>query len=277
LGNVTVGTSTALQSHPRGRRIDNHVAFLLIAGSAALASPLGGWFGSRFRTGTLFLSIATGLAGGVLLGTFAFEMLPESVAAAGRFATVGGFVTGFAVVYLVDLYLNRGFIAGEGSDEWHRLSRLHRRRRVRDSQVTLLAGGTAIEELIEGLSIGVGLAVDPTLGVLIGAAIVLDNLVEGMSIAEIIRAELPDGASRQIFAWTGLIGLALFSSATVGWLVLRDISGGVMGTLLAIGAGGMFYLAVTDLLPRSAKTQFQQSAALAAATGFLLMFSLSVR
>jgi ZIP family zinc transporter len=247
----------------------------LIAGSAALASPLGGWFGSRFGAGTLFLSIAAGLAGGVLLGTFAFQMLPESVVAAGMPATVSGFVAGFMIVYVVDLYLNRGFMAGEGSDEWHRLSRLHRRQKARGSQVTLLAGGTAIEELIEGLSIGVGLAVNPTLGVMIGAAIVLDNLVEGISIAEIIRAERPDGASRLIFAWTGLIGFALFSSATVGWLVLRDMAEGMMGTLLAVGAGGMFYLVVTDLLPRSAKSQYQQSAAVAAATGFLLMFALS--
>ena len=207
---------------------------------------------------------------------FAFEMLPESVAAAGMLATVGGFVAGFMIVYVVDLYLNRGFMAGEGSDEWHKLSRLHQLQKTRGSQVTLLAGGTAVEELIEGLSIGVGLAVDPALGVTIGAAIILDNLVEGMSIAEIIRIERPDGVA-QIFAWTGLIGLALFSSATVGWLLLRDIAGGVMGGLLAAGAGGMFYLAVTDLLPRSAKTQYQQSAALAAAMGFLLMFTLSGR
>ena len=240
-----------------------------------MASPLGGWFGSRFRAGTLFLSIAAGLAGGVLLGTFAFQMLPESIAAAGKPATVGGFIAGFMTVYAFDLYLNRGFMAGEGSDEWHKLSRLHRLRRARGSQVTLLAGGTAIEELIEGLSIGVGLAVDPSLGVMIGAAIFLDNIVEGISIAEIIRVERPDGASQQIYAWTGLIGLALFVAATIGWLALRDIADGVMGSLLAIGAGGMFYLAVTDLLPRSAKTQFQQSAALATATGFLLMLAFS--
>lgn len=211
------------------------------------------------------------------MGTFAFQMLPESVAAAGKLATVGGFVAGFMVVYAFDLYLNRGFMAGEDSDEWHKLSRLHRLQKSRGSKVTLLASGTAIEELIEGLSIGVGLAVNPTLGVMIGAAIVLDNLVEGISIAEIIRVDRPDDGSRQIFVWTGLIGLALFVSAAVGWLALRDITDGAMGTLLAIGAGGMFYLAVTDLLPRSAKTQYQQSAALAAATGFLLIFALSGR
>ena len=89
----------------------------MVAGSAALASPLGGWIGSRFRAGTLFLSISAGLAGGVMLGTFAFQMLPEADAAAGKLATVGGFVAGFLSVYVFDLYLSRGFIAGEGCDE----------------------------------------------------------------------------------------------------------------------------------------------------------------
>lgn len=134
-----------------------------------------------------------------------------------------------------------------------------------------------IEELIEGLSIGVGLAADPNLGIMIGAAIMLDNVVEGMSIAEIIRAEQGENASRSIFAWTGMIGLALFSSATVGWVFLSDVSTSVLGILLAIGAGGMFYLTVADLLPRSAKTQYQQSAALAVAVGFLLIFALTQR
>lgn len=248
---------------------------MAIAGGAALASPLGGWLGSRFKAGTLFLSISTGLAGGVLLGTFAFQMMPESVAAAGPGAAIGGFIAGFLVVYGFDLYLNRGFIAGEGSDEWRKLRRVHRLRKERGSSVALLAGGTAVEELIEGLSIGVGLSVEPRLGFMIGTAIVLDNLIEGMSIAEIVRAERTEAATRQIFGWTGLIGLALFVSAVVGWLALREIDDGVMGTLLGVGAGGMFYLTVTDLLPRSAKTQYQQSAALAVAAGFLALFALS--
>jgi len=46
---------------------------------------------------------------------------------------------------------------------------------------------------------------------------------------------------------------------------------------LAFGAGGMFYLTIADLLPRSAKTQYQQSAALAVAAGFLLIFALTNR
>ncbi|WP_324261089.1 ZIP family metal transporter [Altererythrobacter sp. H2] len=256
---------------------DSSFTFLWLAAGASLASPLGGWLGSRGKTGTLFLSISVGMAAGVLLGTFAFEMMPSAGSAAGKIPTIVGFVAGFLTVYAFDLYINHGFMAGNESDEWHKLSRRHRIHRARGSKVTLLAGSTAIEELIEGLSIGVGLAADPNLGIMVGAAIMLDNVVEGMSIAEIIRAEQGENASRPIFAWTGMIGLALFSSATVGWVFLSDVSTSVLGILLAIGAGGMFYLTVADLLPRSAKTQYQQSAALAVAVGFLLIFALTQR
>jgi ZIP family zinc transporter len=250
-------------------------AFLVFAGAAAIASPLGGWLGLRLGTGSLFLSISVGLAGGVLLGTFSFEMMPAALEAAGRTLTVAGFVFGFASVYAIDMLINRGFMAGRESDEWHTLSRIHRNRRARSSKVTLLAAGTSVEEIIEGLSIGVALATDPTLGAIIVAAIILDNLVEGISIAEIIRAENPERASLPTYAWTSIIGLALFSSATIGWFFLSEMPQSVVGSLLALGAGGMFYLTITDLLPKSERAQYQQSAAVSVAIGFLVMFVLS--
>ena len=72
--------------------------------------------------------------------------------------------------------------------------------------------------------------------------------------------------------WTSLIGVSLFSSTLAGWYLLRDLSQGVLGVLLAAGAGDMFYLTVTQLVPESARNQFQQSAALAMGAGFALMF-----
>lgn len=41
--------------------------------------------------------------------------------------------------------------------------------------MTVLAGGTSAEELIEGLSIGVGTAIKPGLALLIALAIIIDN------------------------------------------------------------------------------------------------------
>lgn len=67
---------------------------------------------------------------------------------------------------------------------------------VNHSEVTVLAGGTSVEELIEGLSIGVGTVIEPNVGILIGIAIAIDNLSEAMSIGELVLAE-PSASRRR--------------------------------------------------------------------------------
>jgi ZIP family zinc transporter len=78
----------------------------------------------------------------------------------------------------------------------------------------------------------------------------------------------------RILKWTGLIRLSLFSSALVGWFLLRGLPASILGFLFAAGGGGMLYLTVTDLLPEAEERHDQQSAALALAAGFVTIFSL---
>lgn len=254
---------------------DDFLVVVIIAGIAALSSLMGGLIALWMRTATLILSIAVGGAAGILLGTFSFEMLPQARNSAGLMLSASGFILGFLLIYGFDLYLNRGLIVGDEADERPRMMRLRKHRERRGSDIVLLAGGTSIEELVEGVSIGVGIAADPGLGAMIGIAIAIDNVSEALSIGELIRAENSQHMRRRILGWTGLIGLSVFVSALLGWLFLRAMPPAMLGFLLALGAGGMFYLTVTDLLPKSEKTQFRQSAGLATAAGFLLMFMLS--
>ena len=65
--------------------------FLLVAavsGFAALMSLAGGWLALHRRPTTLFLSVTLGLAGGVLLGAIAFEMIPRSLALSSTFTVL---------------------------------------------------------------------------------------------------------------------------------------------------------------------------------------------
>ena len=78
-----------------------------------------------------------------------------------------------------------------------------------------------------------------------------------------------------MLGWTGLIGMALFVSAMCGWFFLRGLSPKTLGILLAGGAGAMFYLTVTQLVPEAESHQFEQSSAIAMAAGLLVIFSLS--
>jgi ZIP family zinc transporter len=250
---------------------------LAIAASAAIASPVGGFLALWRQPTTLFMSLALGFASGVLLATISFEMLPAALELSSLPIAIAGFLFGFAAVYGLDLFINRGKLVGEKAEQRRGVERFHRRYRPRGDEVTVLAGGTSAEELIEGVSIGVGAAIKPGLGLLIALAIVIDNLSEALSIGELIRNRQDDKQGRpmpRILKWTGLIGASLFSSALAGWFLLRGLPASILGFLFAAGGGGMLYLTVTDLLPEAEERHYQQSAALALAAGFVIIFAL---
>jgi len=251
------------------------VSLVAVALAGAVASPVGGALALWRKPTTLFLSIAVGFAAGVLIGTFAFAMLPEAAAIGSPLIAVTGFAAGFALVYLLDLFVHRGVSAGDKAAQRAWVLRRREKWKPRGDKVTVLAAGTSAEELIEGVTIGVSAATDPTLGVMVGLAIAIDNVSEALSIGELVHARNHPHPARRILFWTGLIGAALFVSAITGWLLLRDVPRAALAFLLASGAGGMFYLTVTTLVPEAESHHYNQSAAIATAAGFLLIFALS--
>lgn len=253
-------------------------AILLFAGVPAAASLIGGVLALIHRPSTLTSSIIFGFAGGGLLGTVAFEMLPRGVELAGLWQTVASFVVGFVAVYLFDLLVHRGVIAGARADQHRRVVLAYRRRPPRGGAGTVLAGATSVEEIVEGLTIGISLALAPTLALVVALAIVLDNISEGLAIGELFREEARGDVRRArllAVGWTTIIGLALFVPAVVAWLVLRDLAGPVHGLLVAGGGGAMMYLTLSDLLPEGQTRQYQQSAALAAGTALMVILVVS--
>ncbi|HEX7114881.1 MAG TPA: ZIP family metal transporter [Steroidobacter sp.] len=249
-----------------------------IAGAAAMASVVGGLIALWRTPTTLFMSSVLGFASGVLFATICFEMLPLAIDKGSLGLAIAGFLVGAALVYLLDLFVHRGKVAGPQAQQHRSVERFYHRRRPRGSEVTVLAAGTSVEELIEGLSIGVGASIEPTAGLLIALAIAIDNLSEGMSIGELVLAEAaaPGHAQRRrVLGWTGAIAVAVLGSALAGWLFLRSIPVGALAFLMASGAGGMFYLTVAKLVPQAEDRHYQQSAALSMTAGFLLIVALS--
>ena len=199
---------------------------MAIAAAAAIASPIGGLVALWSKPSTLFMSGALGFASGVLLATIASEMLPNALELSTLPLAMGGFIAGFALVYAFDLFIHRGVLVGEKAEQRPQVERFYKRHRRRGGKVTVLAGGTSAEEVIEGLSIGVGFAIQPGLGLLIAFAIVIDNFSEALSIGEIIRNEKAGGGrsvGRRILGWTGLIGASVLMSSLVGWFFLRGL------------------------------------------------------
>jgi len=255
---------------------DELVVVLASSSAAAVASVVGGLIAIRHRSSTFFASLAFGFASGALAGTVTLEMIPTALGLGTLPIVLLGFTAGTMGMYAFDLFIHGGRIVGEHADQRRIVQRYHRRRRS-GSKVVVLAGGTSIEELVEGLAIGVGAAVEPALAFVVAMAIAVDNLAEGISVGELIRDETPDRARAmpRVLTWTGTIGVALFGSSVVGWLALRGMSGLVLSALLAAGAGAMFYLTLSSLVPEGEAREYQRSATLASGAAFALILALS--
>lgn len=142
----------------------------------------------------------------------------------------------------------------------------------------MLAGATSAEEVIEGVVIGVSASIAGGTAIIVGLAIAFDNVSEAMSIGEMVRNGKDGDQSAQrwkTLKWTGLIGLSLLTSALFGWFALQALPADWLGFLTAAGAGAIFYLSATDLLPEAESHHYQQSGGLAAAAGFLAMMILA--
>nr|WP_210259508.1 ZIP family metal transporter [Devosia sp. 1635] len=255
--------------------MDGLLPVLGVALVAGLASPLGGFIATRIRPSSLFLSLAVGVAAGVLLGTFAFELVPSALERAPLALVAVCFAVGFALVYGLDLLVNHGALAGPEADQKPAVDAKQKRHNKGARKVTVIGAATSSEELIEGLAIGVSAAADMRVALIVGLAIVLDNISEGLSLGAIDAASGEEGAARKTLLWTSLIGVSLFVSAMVGWFLLKGLPEPVLGSLLGLGAGAMFYLTIGSLLPEAESHQFQQSAAIAIGLGFVLVMVLS--
>jgi zinc transporter, ZIP family len=249
---------------------------VLIAGPASLAAIAGALLTKLIRPTTFFLSLALGFAGGILIGAVTFEMLPEAIELGSLAIGAAGFAVGFTGIYGLDLLIHRGKLAGEGAAQRERVEQQYRERRPFGDEVTVLAGGISIEDIVQGISIGIGAGIEPGLALVIAIAVGIDALTEGISIGELVLSEheAPEGGFGRVLKWCLVIAASIFFSAVLGWFALRGMPDSVLAFLFALGGGAMLYLAVTQLVPTAQKYHYQGSSALVVAAGFLVILAL---
>lgn len=251
------------------------IVMLLAAGLAGAAAVLGAALPLWRKPSTLVASLALGFAAGVMIGTVAFEMLPEALRLASLVVVALGFAAGFGALYGLDLALHRGRVAGERAEQREAVETAHARKQPLGGATMVFAAGMLFEATVEGISLGIGAAIGAALTLPLAIAVALDNLSEGISLGSLSERDgaQPDG--RRILRWSIWVGVATIAAAALGWFALRDVPAAVHGGVFAAGAGGMLYLTITQLVPEAEAEQYQQSSAVAAAIGFLAILILS--
>ncbi|MHB8917007.1 MAG: ZIP family metal transporter [Desulfocucumaceae bacterium] len=112
----------------------------------------------------------------------------------------------------------------------------------------LFALGVAMHNFPEGLAVGAGMEAGPHLGVLLAAAIGLHNIPEGMALGGLfIMGGVRPLVALAIASGAGLV-LPLGTLVAGVWITAVP---GMLSFLMALGAGVMLYIILSEVIPGS--------------------------
>ena len=199
---------------------------------AAAGNLLGGYFVVRRDWPRQFLQYFLALGAGYMLAVAFLEIIPESLALAGRDALFFVLV-GFFLIHLFEHTLAPHFHFGE---ETHTEEMSHQGAR------NSLMLGLVIHTFFDGVAIASGFLVSTWLGTVIFLAVFLHKLPEGFTVASVFLA---CGQSRR----RAIQAAAVLGGATLLGVLLTSLLQSQLRYALPLSGGVTVYVAATDLLP----------------------------
>jgi ZIP family zinc transporter len=217
---------------------------------SGLAVVLGGYLGTK-KIPDKILAFILAFGSGVLLSVLSYSLMHEAYRLSGPVCTSIAFLLGGAFLYLVEGLMTKFVAPGTGA-----------------------IIGTALDDLPEALSMGIGFATDEgRLGIVIALSVLLHNIPEGISSTR----DLIDKAgltSKSAMVLAVLIALLDPFAALTGYYLLKDLSDILLGMIMAFSGGSILFMTGTSLIPKASNlgTRLENAGLLA---GFLAAFLIS--
>lgn len=223
---------------------------LIYSSISGLAVILGGYLGTKNIPDKILAFVLT-FGSGVLLAVLSYSLMHEAYKHSGPVFTSLAFLFGGIFFYLIEGFLNTHVSEGTG-----------------------MMLGTALDDLPEALSMGIGFASDNgRLGIVLALSICLHNIPEGIvSTREIIDKSKYSTKSAMLLAVT--IALLDPLAALTGYYILRNVSKVWLGMLMAFSGGSVLFMTGTKMIPEAHKigTRLENVGLL---LGFLTAFLIS--
>jgi zinc transporter, ZIP family len=237
------------------------VTVFVVALMTALATGLGALpFVFARHPERSWLGTANSLAAGLMLGASAgllYEGAGHGVGATALGAFAGG----------IFIFLSQRLI--DSHDAIH----LGSLRGADATKALLIVGIMTIHSFAEGVGIGVAFGEEEALGLLIGIAIAVHNIPEGLAISLVL---VPRGTSpRTAAAWSIFSSLPQPLMAVPAFLFVEEFSA-FLPVGLGFAAGAMIWLVAADLVPEALETSRPLSVActVTASAAAMLVFVL---
>ncbi|MFV2177970.1 ZIP family metal transporter [Actinomadura sp. LOL_016] len=196
--------------------------------------------------------LVLGLAGGLMLGVVAFDLIPESIELSGAHplgvpAPMIAFACGFLLLHVVEQAVA---IHRAHEDEYapHVHAHGHGHAPGGGSQAGLLAAlALVLHSLVDGISIGLGFQSGTDVGVVVTLAVVAHDFADGFNT--FTAASLRRTDRRPALALLFADALAPIAGAALTTLV--TVPDAVLGPYLGLFAGILLYLAAAEILPEA--------------------------
>lgn len=183
------------------------------------------------------LACLLNLTGGLMIALACFKMLPNAYALSAPMG-LAGMLLGVAMTLSLDALLRRRMRALQPAGTEDGLARAG----------LMVAAGSALHNLPEGLAVGSGCAQAPALGLALAAMILLHDVPEGMAAALPLRAS-GVGAARAL-AMTAASGVPAGVGAAAG-LALGGVSPDMLALCMGLAGGTVLQVAAEELIPRA--------------------------
>ncbi|ADL08212.1 ZIP family metal transporter [Thermosediminibacter oceani] len=230
--------------------MDNFMKIFLYSSLSGLAVILGGYLGTKKIPNKIFAFVLT-FGSGVLISVLSYSLMHEAYRHSGPVFTSVAFMAGGFVFYAIEGLLIRKIAPGIG-----------------------MMLGTALDDLPEALSMGIGFASDTgKLGIVLALSIFLHNIPEGISsTTELIEEGRFSPKSAVTLAF--LIALLTPFAALTGYYLLRNIGRTWLGIIMAFSGGSILFMTGTDMIPKAHKIG-EKIENIGLLAGFLAAFLLS--
>lgn len=191
----------------------------------------------------------------------AFEMLSESHASAGDYVAFAGFALGFSALAVSEKLLP------------HIHFHVTREELEHSKKKALMIGGAiALHNIPEGLAIATAFAASNPLGWFVTTTIAIQDIPEGALISAPLACF---GMGKRQAAWYGMLSGAAEAAAAIAGFYFLSMFASLVPAALAFSAGAMAYVVLVELLPDALRKGMERTGAVAFAAGAAAAFGLA--
>lgn len=240
--------------------LDGYLLVLGLAALPALGNLAGGAAAELINVSERALSLALHLAAGIVLAVVGLELMPEALDAAAPWVPIAAFAAGGAA--FIGLQRGLGYIRARTSAG------------EETSRPLAIFSGVSIDLFSDGVMIGTGTLLNPTLGLLLAIGQVPADVPEGFAAVAALRRAKFNRRTRLLMVLSFTIPILV--GATLGYFALRDAPDLVTLSVLALTGGALTSVVVEEMLTEAHEGDTSRLGPVFLTTGFAIFALIAV-